>query len=453
MKKEKKTTQVGEAQKVLGDLSAGLDTEKPTEAGNIPKTQAEAEAKEKAVDGKYYLPGLSEDESATLLTQEKAVKTKSLDHARELRAIRSQKLWAKIKDNEGNRKYATFPQYCDDRLGFSKVQVTHLTNWLAKMETLADMRNRDIDVPESLSASAVEGLYGLDRISGLDLETVDPTEAEEAGLRLVLEEAQALGSLSRATFSTICKRRLYYQSHKDSLKAQTYEDYLADLKTLEALKVEKVKDGVTTTEDVPRKWALWTNAKGQPGMFEDNLVKQCKTDLAFPEDQHLLEYATGDDLKKVVDLLLPVAQKVIAYKDAKAQAQKDREMEKALRTALGLPRKGKVKPKQDEDEDQGEDQEAEQDQGSAGDEDEEDGAGGSHEAPKDESVATTFACLNLAIKYLCQAGNTDPFPEDKDVILGLAKHAKAIVNKLIEKWERERPETIEEATGGEQPPQ
>jgi hypothetical protein len=90
---------------------------------------------------------------------------------------------------------------------------------------------------------------------------VDETEAEEAGLLLVLEEAQPLGSLSRATFRTICRRRLYYQSHKHSLKAQSYEDYLADLKTLEALQIEKVQDGVKTTVDVPRSREVWRKAE------------------------------------------------------------------------------------------------------------------------------------------------------------------------------------------------
>jgi hypothetical protein len=121
---------------------------------DIPKTQAEA--REKAADGKYYLPGLTHDETAELLTDEAEVRSTGIEHARKFQKIRSQKLWQKITDGQVNRRYASFDDYCDERLGISRQQVTHITKGLARNDELAVMRAKGLNVPAFLSASAVE---------------------------------------------------------------------------------------------------------------------------------------------------------------------------------------------------------------------------------------------------------------------------------------------------------
>jgi hypothetical protein len=96
--------------------------------------------------------------------------------------------------------------------------------------------------------------------------------------------------------------------------------------------------------------------------FNDALVRVCKEHIALPTDDWLLSQATGEELEKIVELLVPTAQSRLVLQDQDREVMEASKRLKALKDkrrqymdALGLrdeKKKGAVKADPDWEQDE-----------------------------------------------------------------------------------------------------
>jgi hypothetical protein len=310
-------------------------------------------------------PDFTDRDCQDLTVLERQAKTAGLEEAKALREIRQRQLWKSIKDEDGKRRYQTFDDYCQERLGHTRQFVTQRCNWLARMELLASCRAKGFDVPAVLNPTACNSLYRLDlcgHFRGTD------AEKEEQGLRAVLCEAVNDGlKLTGDNLRTVCERlKAYYGAlGSDKPAAPTYADYKDDCKMLEEIA------GMSWDWNIH---GIVVKEQQESGAsYAESVGKVYLQEGKRPKNSALLHHATGDDLRLVVDQLLVARKKLEAVenaKQAKAEArQKDKEATEALEAAqrqAGINKKAKGKGK-------GEDGNGEQGNGNGKDGDEDDG--------------------------------------------------------------------------------
>ncbi len=354
-------TKVRAAAGVLGDMSPPIsadgrpglpDEPQPSTLANgkpgLPEPEpepvsfdcSEEDAEGEDEPGGEPKPAFTGEDRKALLLLEKRAEGGLLQSAKAIREIRQRQLWRLAEDDHGQPlNYASFEEYCQDRLGHTRQWVTHLTNWLRIREELDAL---GFPVPH-LTVKAAQGLL-TGRLQ------------DAGGLRAVLEEAKDDGvPLDRDHLREIVVRRADYSYwSKDGTEgvtkpaAKSYADYKQDLAAVREL------GGSHTSWDVVKR------AQALDGEFADNLVSLCQQEGVLPTADSLLAVLTGEALKELVRRLNDVGRELAEITEKKARLKelnqqlregqkKEREERKSLEQELKARGvlKVKTKPPQD----------------------------------------------------------------------------------------------------------